>query len=140
VEKMKVIFLDFDGVLTTRATKFASGDPKCVAALNRITTITDAKIVVSSTWRIQGLKAVKVNLMDWGVIAEIIDITPRLRDDNCTRGDEIKQWLKENHNVSRFVILDDDTDMSDLREHLVKCDTYEGLTQVAADFAIQKLL
>lgn len=137
---MRVVFLDFDGVLTTPATQFGFGDPNCVRELNRITTITDARIVVSSTWRFQGLKAVRENLKLWGVIAEVIDVTPRLQDDSGSRGDEIRQWLIENPIVSRFVILDDDADMGELREHLVKCDTMAGLTQEVADFAIQKLL
>lgn len=137
---MKVIFLDFDGVLTNRSTQFGFGDPNCVRALNRITTLTDAKIVVSSTWRLQGLKAVKDNLKHWGVIAEVVDITPRLHNDAGTRGNEIKQWLIENRVVSRFVILDDDTDMGDLREHLVRCDTNTGLTDNDVTFAVQKLL
>jgi len=137
---MKIVFLDFDGVLTTPATRFRFGDPSCVMALNRITTITDAKIVVSSTWRIEGLKAVKDSLKDWGVVGEVIGITPRLRDENATRGAEIKQWLIENPGVSRFVILDDDTDMGELREHLVKCNAEVGLTDTLVGFAIQKLL
>jgi hypothetical protein len=136
----KVIFLDFDGVLTTKMTHFGFGDPTCIKELNRITTITDAKIVVSSTWRFEGLKVVKENLKNWGVIAEVIDVTPRLVDDSGARGDEIRQWLIENPIANRFVILDDDIDMGDLREHLVRCDTEVGLTETSANFAIQKLL
>jgi hypothetical protein len=137
---MKIVFLDFDGVLTTKSTQFGFGDPSCVLALNRITTMTDAKIVVSSTWRFQGLKTCQENLKNWGVAAEVIDITPRLQNDNGSRGDEIRQWLIENPSVSRFVIIDDDTDMGDLREHLVKCDTNVGLTDALVNFAVQKLL
>jgi hypothetical protein len=102
--------------------------------------MTDAKIVVSSTWRFQGLKTCQENLKNWGIAAEVIDITPRLQNDNGSRGDEIRQWLIENPGVSRFVILDDDTDMGDLREHLVKCDTNVGLTNNLVNFAVQKLL
>jgi len=137
---MKIIFLDFDGVLTTRATKFAHGDPSCVRELNRITTMTNAEIVVSSTWRFGGLTAVCSSLNAWGVAKVPIDITPRLVNDSGTRGDEIRQWLLEHPNVSRFVILDDDTDMGVLRDKLVKCDTNIGLTPTLANFAIQKLL
>jgi len=86
------------------------------------------------------LQAVRENLKNWGVVAEVIDVTPRLHDDTGTRGDEIKQWLIENPIVSRFVILDDDVDMGDLREHLVKCDTNIGLTDALVNLAVQKLL
>ena len=55
--KMKIIFLDFDGVLINRESlKQASGlqskaHPSCVAALNSIIEVTEASIVVTSTWR-----------------------------------------------------------------------------------------
>jgi len=137
---MKVVFLDFDGVLTSRATGYKYGDPGCVAALNRLLLITGASIVVSSTWRMEGLVAVKKLLFIWGVAKEPIDITPRLRNENATRGSEIKQWLVEHPVVSQFIILDDDTDMDDLRDHLIKCDTELGLTQPIAERAIQRLL
>jgi hypothetical protein len=63
---LKVIFLDVDGVLNSRG-KWAgcdlanltdSGtriDPLAVARLKRIVDATDAKIVVSSTWRLTTL-------------------------------------------------------------------------------------
>jgi hypothetical protein len=137
---MKVIFLDFDGVLTTRSTQFGFGDPSCVMALNQITSLTDAKIVVSSPWRFQGLKAVRENLRNWGVVAEVIDVTPRLPDDSGTRGDEIRQWLIENPVVSRFIILDDDIDMGVLRGHLIRCDSELGLTRWLVGIAVQELL
>ena len=137
---MKVIFLDFDGVLTTKLTRFSFGDPICVRELNRITTMTDADIVVSSTWRFAGLRSVREDMFNWGVAKVPIDITPRLLDDGKSRGEEIQQWLVENFGVTRFVILDDDTDMGNLRDKLVKCDTSIGLTPTLADFAIQKLL
>ena len=137
---MKVLFLDFDGVLTTKSTQFGYGDPSCVRELNRITKMTNSEIVISSTWRFQGLQQCIDNLRTWGVVGDVIDCTPRLIDIEATRGQEIHQYLKDKRNVSRFVILDDDDDMDDLREHLVKCDTMVGLTQEIAELAIQKLL
>jgi hypothetical protein len=137
---MKIIFLDFDGVLTNRKTRFGSADPVCVASLNKITFATGAEIVVSSTWRMQGLDAIRHNLFLWGVLKTPIDVTPRLQSDSATRGSEIRQWLVEHPGTNRFVILDDDADMDDLREHLVKCDTNIGLTPELANFVIQKLL
>lgn len=53
---MKLVFLDFDGVLTNaNSFRKASGynapaDPPCVTALNRITDKCGAQIVVSSAW------------------------------------------------------------------------------------------
>ena len=56
VTKMKIIFLDIDGVLNTISNwgsrpiekRFSPG---CVAALNKITEHTGAKIVISSSWK-----------------------------------------------------------------------------------------
>ena len=68
---MKIIFLDFDGILNHEAfykeryEKRNDGnviehpynqiDPKCVANLNNLCEATGAKIVISSTWRNSGL-------------------------------------------------------------------------------------
>lgn len=48
---MKIIFLDFDGVLTIPATGFNYGHTTAIRELNRITTTINAVVVVSSTWR-----------------------------------------------------------------------------------------
>jgi hypothetical protein len=47
------------------------------------------------------------------------------------RGEEIQAWLTENPDVTQFVILDDDSDMAHLIDHLVQTDHKVGLT--AAD-------
>ena len=47
---MKVIFLDFDGVITTLKSKYKL-DPDKMALIGRIMDATDAKIVISSSWR-----------------------------------------------------------------------------------------
>ena len=80
------------------------------------------------------------NLKLWGATGEVIDITPRLINDNGTRGQEIKQWLIEHPAVNCFVILDDDTDMGELHDHLVRCNTDYGLTDYTVNLAIRQLL
>lgn len=47
---MKVVFLDFDGVITTPKSK-CKLDPEKMALIGRIIDATDAKIVISSSWR-----------------------------------------------------------------------------------------
>lgn len=106
---MKVIFLDIDGVLNCQKTVerfhgFISVDPLLVKRLNRILKETDAKIVLSSTWRLfEDNKEIleKANI-------KYIDITP---DFHTTRGEEISDWLSRHPEVERYVILDDDSDM-----------------------------
>jgi len=85
---MKVIFLDFDGVLNSRrfmlecAEGGRSGvtglDPKAVAHLNRICRQTGAAIVVSSSWRIgRTLEQLREVLREAGCTAAVEDATPR---------------------------------------------------------------
>lgn len=49
----KYIFLDFDGVINTQNDKF---DKNAMANLRRLLEKTDAKVVISSTWRLQGME------------------------------------------------------------------------------------
>jgi hypothetical protein len=122
---MKVIFLDFDGVLVTVHDRYTNASPYCVAMLNDITNQTDAKIVVSSSWRCGSTVAELTDtLQRWGVTGEVIGKTPLLRGKK--RGYEIQAWLDE-HPVKSFVILDDDSDMAHLKSSLVKCHSHHGI-------------
>lgn len=132
----KVIFLDIDGVLVNRKSlKERSGlrsvaNTDCVAALNTITDITGAKLVISSAWRFCGLEEMKVVLKFWGVTAEVIGLTEDLAVGNIyadTRGLEIAEWLRHN-SCSTFVILDDCPNVGPLNGNLVKTEFEIGLT------------
>ena len=46
----KIIFLDFDGVITTMASRYALDRYKC-DLLQQVIDLTGAEIVVSSSWR-----------------------------------------------------------------------------------------
>lgn len=108
---MKVIFLDFDGVLnnTYYLTRFKRQgkydfelDPENMYKLFEIVDNTHAKIVLISSWRFtSGIKEFfkKYNL-------EIYDILPRSEDNY--RPDEIYQWLVT-HKVENYLILDDES-------------------------------
>lgn len=150
---MKIIFLDFDGVLNHEAfykerfkKRYEEGamshpysevDPKSVANLNSLIEDTGAKVVISSTWRHSGLDYCKDVLEFHGFKGEIIDITPNLRSDNCLRGNEILKWVKDNeeliggryYNFTEYVILDDDSDMLYWqRNNFLLIDRFVGLT------------
>ncbi len=144
---MKLIFLDFDGViLNARSFHVCSGreaiaDPICIAALNRITGTTGAEIVVSSSWRL-GTPLIELRrlLKEWGAQADVIGRTP-FTEYSRTRGSEIAEWMRDcPRDVEAFVILDDDDDMGHLKDRLVLTDFNEGLTDSHADQAIQMLL
>lgn len=160
LHEMRIVFLDIDGVLnimddgqkhveyspekfpTSQRHAFLELNKDCVAMLNVITRATEAKIVVSSTWR-QGSEAVfevlKHHLKSEGVEAEVIGRTPSGRSDvpeeiwdgfeYPQRGHEIQCWLNNCQDpISSFIILDDDSDMAHLSKYLLNTDTFEGLT------------
>lgn len=146
---MKVIFLDFDGVLNSvewwrrrGADGMRSLDPAAVGLVNQLVVRTDAKVVISSTWRLFP-KDVAVNtLKENGFVGEIIGQTP----DGAMmkgaiygavqRGHEIQAWLATCPKVSSFVILDDDSDMAHLSDRLVLTSHAVGLTQANVDSAV----
>ena len=158
---MKVIFLDIDGVLVTNTQVFSglkgrdseSGmhffDEKCVERLNRLIQKTDAQLVLSSTWRINGLEKFNSHARKQNLIRLPIDMTPyldhKIENSNIysgvPRGREIKAWLKDNKGVDKFVILDDSSDMEDLINKLVhiKNGMEGGLQDIHVDEAMQFL-
>lgn len=143
--RMKIIFLDVDGVLRTQRSilgKYETPnrvDPECITQLNRITTTTKAKIVVSSSWRQGGFKYITGLLKLWGVTSRVISITPVFL--SLCRGTEIKTWFKNkelNYQNESFVILDDDNDMEELTPYLLQSNFDVGLTKELADEAIRR--
>lgn len=150
---MKLIFLDFDGVLNNRdwLSRRSNGaplrdhemiDPKAVAILNRIISETGADVVISSTWRILStLGELREFLEQAGFRGNILGVTPRDYDTGY-RGNEIQKWINDNvldTNVLRITILDDDSDMEHLTKFLVNTDFEVGLTDADADVAIEML-
>lgn len=143
---MKIIFLDVDGVLINRAScrsGFGKVDADCVALLNQLLEKSEAKIVVSSCWRI-GKTVIEVRdlLNGWGVTpGKILDVTPLNWD--WERGQEIGWWLdqrvKLRGDVESFVIIDDDRDMGDLLPRLVHTKFEPGLTRADVDAALELL-
>lgn len=150
-EMVKVVFLDIDGVLVTartlkeRSGRYKVADTKCIYALNHLTTITEASIVISSSWRFCGANEMRAIFNLWGVYAPIVGITIDLtRKDGETyipvpRGLEIQEWLDAHPEVESFVILDDECDMAHLESFMVKTKFDCGLTEQDAHKAIEIL-
>lgn len=115
---MKIIFLDIDGVLNvyceSRDEFGCTFHKHFEDNLRFIIEKTDAKIVVSSTWRMEGLDVMQQMWKKRGLAGEVIDVTPNLIDVTRIRGYEIDLWLKMNKhlNVSNYCIIDDDDDMT----------------------------
>ena len=145
---MKVIFLDFDGVLNSnifvldskQKAPFFLEDDKMLL-LKNIINETDAKVVLSTSWRevwnteLSVSKQLKEYFDSFEI--DVYDVTSCV---NYHRPSEIKEWLSR-HDVISYVILDDITDPWDgLEDHVVTTNLDGlGLTEALALQAIQIL-
>jgi len=139
-KKLKVIFLDFDGVLNNEGSfkgmKMDPIDLDAVKLLNGLIKDTDACIVISSTWRIgQSLHWLQLMMVNAGfespekIIGATMEISNKTNGGiwvSKTRGQEIALWL-EQVSVDSFVILDDEDDMDPVKDHLVQTTFKTGL-------------
>lgn len=156
---MKILFLDFDGVLNNQdffvrrhavlmampvAERLRLSDqdlaPENLAELAFIAaSVPEMKVVVSSTWRLgRSLGDLGRMLIQGGLHpSRVIGVTPRISE--ARRGVEIQKWLdggivaKEDLvSPVSIAILDDDSDMEHLMPRLVKTDSKHGLTRERA--------
>jgi len=126
------LFLDIDGVLNTgRYSDYlienglcetnADGylfDPEAVQNLEHIIDATDAKIIITSTWRFDSDMQVLWRNRD--LAGEVIGITPTIEREKgigkfrcwiSDRGMEVEAWLKDNAiDPYKYAILDDEDD------------------------------
>jgi len=107
---MKVLFLDFDGVLnsTTRARAGIPYHDLMPTALLWLRYLHKHRvcIVVSSTWR----KSHTKSDLERYLTVPVLDVTPDLKH-NAPRGHEIELWLRRHPGVERYAIIDDSSDM-----------------------------
>ncbi len=150
---MKVIFLDFDGVLNSE--RFVRSwdqhgvpiDPSRITVLKRIVAATDAKIVLSTSWRsywapeAECCDAVGIGIntlfREYGL--EIFDRTPDL---HRSRELEIAAWLADHPQTENYVVLDDDflDGTGFLKGHFIKTSRFKnGLEEADSDRAIEIL-
>lgn len=161
---MKIIFLDIDDVLNNPISGYGGHIPTdnggisaftketikwdvlAVARLKRIIEATDAKIVISSTWR--GM----FNMIEWGWIFELYGLDPDLikgRTGNefmpggkMFRGLAIQEWFRtfpdRRNECTGYVILDDGSDFYNW-QNLVQTEVYVGLIECHVQEAIDAL-
>ena len=139
---LRVIFLDIDGVLNNSASKSHCGvyvgiDNDKVKRLKRIVDATDAKIVLSSTWRLGFNK--NGNMLEHHITymnrkfrecdLSVFDVTPDLGRNGAFRGTEIKTWLDDHPDVESWIVIDDeefpDFHKTRIIEHWIET-TYKG--------------
>lgn len=152
---MRVLFLDIDGVLNSEdywrdvlgsnweMRKEPPLDPGAVKRLNRIVSVAQCRVVVSSSWRHWPLPVLDHWLRNAGYRGRaLLDKTPHFHVPEKDRGDEIACWL---HNtrlhvpVSSFVVIDDDPD-ANCDDCLVQTDWRHGLQDTHVAAAIKILL
>ena len=156
---MKIIFLDIDGVLnhddwyvspefsalSTADDVELDVDPKCTQRLIEICEKCDAKIVISSSWRINMYSAAK-RLERGGLPIElVIDGTPDftflcIKNIDISRGDEIAIYLEKHPEISNYVIIDDAVNFHENQlQHFVHINAKHGLTEEKKQEAINIL-
>ena len=156
IQLMKIIFLDFDGVMDTAYYDHVLSkegkpgndkygtifDPYCVQNLKRIIDETGAKIVVSSSWKYDMSYKAFLDMWDYrGLPGFVTDVTPTPAIRN-NRGDEIDAWLEECRTECQYVIIDD-LDAYNFNEHqiprLLVVNPFNGLDEDTAKRAIDLL-
>lgn len=118
---MKILFLDIDGVILSGRALWATNDhthleAEAIKMLNEVCERTGALVVVSSTWRRDA--RCRSRLLDAGFTGRFHrdwrtplphEVAAKWRSRN--RGGEIADWLSRHREVSRYAIIDDDSDM-----------------------------
>lgn len=158
---MKVLFLDFDGVLNDLATKHPSVDelPEVVRKdsllfaaeqidhdkvmrLNRIIQATGAYVVFTTSWTnarsFTFLCRVLRHRGFEGFILGAIEHIGRVERRFVERADEIEHWLKHVQGVTSYVILDD-FPMYQLSDRHVRSTSMYGLQDHHVEQAIEVL-
>ena len=156
---MKLLFLDIDGVLNNENTKStapsgcAGIDDRLVVNLAHIIEATDARIVLTSDWKIEWESfdiycSEDAKYLNRKLKRQGLRISSKTYDDHVydrffeDRGNGIHKFLDKLQNVESFVVIDDHTfaDFDDeIIEHLVLTDYKTGLTESDAEKAIKKL-
>ena len=156
---MRVVFLDFDGVLNSHAYARHLGkvqdvmglDEDAVSRLSRLCERACAEVVISSSWRHgRTVHELRVLLHQAGFSGCISGKTPDCAHKpdgglwhGALRGNEIQSWLTlaplYDIDVEQFVIIDDDSDMAHLADRHIKTAFETGLTDADVDRAVAML-
>jgi len=133
-QKMKIIFLDIDGVLNgyEDLRKGVELDPNKVLLINDVAKETGCQIVLSSAWRHSFSILTMQTLLNIAGLkdAPLIDYTPTVPG---KRGDEIDAFFantKDHYNIQSYVIVDDNSDFHEHQQkRFVKTNGKTGLTE-----------
>jgi len=140
---MKVLFLDCDGVINCADTfkidkdAYFPVDKYMSFLVGKIQLDTGCEIVLSSSWRHhqRSIDLINERLFKLYDITgyEPYDDTRPSGAENCQRGREIKAWLDKHSEVTKYAILDDDSDMlPEQMPNFFKTSWQTGLTEEIA--------
>lgn len=114
---MKIIFLDVDGVLNIMSDSYRTFmkprgqhiEPHLVQRLNYLIEKTEAKVVISSSWR-HDMEDLEKQLTEQGFKYWEDVIGKTGHDPEGWRGNEIKEWLRnyDEHKIEAFCVLEDE--------------------------------
>jgi len=154
---MKVLFLDFDGVITCTTASYETRnedtfmpskqylDRGCLELLHEVLDVTGCSIVISSSWR-------HGHTLEW--LAEFLEVPVSLlvgktpgsgeifQHDDTVRGTCITEWLAQHgRDVHVWAVVDDDVfDMHPwMLSRIVQCESLIGLTEKGRDELISLL-
>ena len=139
---LKIIFLDFDGVLNVDTALADDSQelwtaswllPDLVSRLGALVKSAGAQVVVSSSWRQRRtLEELREILAHHGYLGGVFDVTPRHarppEGESLVRASEISAWLTRHPEVGSYVILDDDQEFGALASRHVRVDPSIGLS------------
>lgn len=157
---MNIIFTDIDSVLNTLktcretlGTDELNIDADKVRLLSEIAKLTNSKIVITSSWKLNWTHKDCIRLrklfLSYGII---LDKTPNIPNKSNGKGQDmwkeydIKEYLRRHKEIRNFCIIDDETyDLESLRDYLIlvkdNIDEYGngGLMECHKDEIIKKL-
>ncbi len=118
------LFCDIDGVFTSARTGWHIWDTSAVQFINWVCKETGAKIVITSTWRFNHNREFFQKFFgeniheDWRTLdfknnSKISEIAREVLGKKIIRGDEIAEYLARHQEITKYLILDDDSDMLD---------------------------
>jgi len=139
---MKIIFLDFDGVINPISYHHSKGfsQAACSNLQSILTKEPSVRIVISSAWRRNGLETCQKILKENGVDStKVIGVTEAKGGwDPENREMQIDKWLKDHKEVKQFIVLDD-FPMPKFGDKYLKINGYVGITQKDAEIALAVL-
>ena len=140
---MKVIFLDFDGVINDYLS-FNQINDYNVEVLKRIINEINAKVVVTSSnkyvWQINNnVEGLLNSYYIKGLKEKGIDVFGYTPFKEYKREQEILDYLKKHPEITQYVILDDDYIIEPLKEHEIFLDLQAGLREKHISPAIKIL-